>query len=134
MQVLVARQAVPITFSKEFEALLLSQSTDHISLTHDLELQVIKGLEILEELEDVHDIKHVEIIRSLVQLTNKYLVIDSTHFKYWHINIAEDILDEVELLKLTHGEDLEALGLLPVTAGTIIVLLAITSLTKVSLD
>ncbi len=133
IQVLVKRKAITMTFSREFESLLLRSKSDHISLTHDLEFQALIGLKILEELEDVHDLKHVDTIQKLLLQTNLYTVIDSTQFPHWHINVSEDLLDEVDLLLLTHGEDLKQLGLKNVSQGTVLVMLAVAAIKNVDL-
>lgn len=134
VQQLVKRKAIPITFSRDFESLLLNYPSDHISLTHDIELATERGLQLLEELEDAHDIKHTEAIKRLIEKANRYSVVDSAHFAQWHINVSEDLLDEVDLLLLTHGEDLQALGLTTVSQGSVIVLLSVAACTHFTLQ
>lgn len=123
----IIRKTIPITFSKEFEGLLLSYASKHTSLTEDLELHIQRGLKLLEELEDVHDLQHVDTLRALIATTNQYLKIDTPNFQTWFITIAEELVDEADLLLLTHGEDLAELGLETVNQGTILVLLATAS-------
>lgn len=130
VQVLVKRRTIAITFSRDFEALLFNQDTDHISLTHDLEAAALAGLELLEELEDVTEIKHVAEIKELIAATNEYSKITSDYFTHWSLNIAEDLLDEADLLMLAHGEDLKELGLEALSQGTILVLLALAAFKK----
>lgn len=130
LQVFVRRRTVPIPFSRDLEALLLTTSTEHLSLTHDLELAAQKGANMLADLEDVRDIKHTDSLQTLIDKTKVYGKTDSNYFKTWHIDIAEDLLDEIDLLLLTHKEDLLDMGLEDATHGTLLVLLALASLTN----
>lgn len=133
VQQLVERKTIAIIFSREFEALLLNFPSDHLSLTHDLELAAQAGVLSLEELEDAHDLKHVEAIKNLIAKTNGYLNMESEYFKQWSINISVDLLDEVDLLILTHGDDLKTLGLTQVSQGSVLVLLAVAACTNFNL-
>ena len=125
----VKRQTIAMTFSQEFESLMLAYDSQHISLTHDLEFHITRGLELLAELEDVQDLQHKEVIQKLINDTNYYSIISSNYFKAWQIAIAEDLLDEVDLLQLAHGEDLAEMGLIDQKRGTLVLLIAIASLT-----
>jgi len=120
------RTVISIKFSKEFEALLLSQPMDHLSLTHDLEAAAYQGLSKLAELEDPHDLKHVEVIKKLISQTTNYSFMNGLYFSNWKIAVSDDLLDEIDLMALTHGADLMQLGLLDTTHGTLLVLLAVT--------
>lgn len=124
---LVPRTTIDITFSRQFESLLLAYPSAHYSLTTDLEIHLRRGLRLLEELEDVHDLKHLEVIKKLVRAANEHGQIGSDYFTSWKISIANDLLDEVDLLTLTHGEDLLALGLFEITQGAIVVFAVIAS-------
>lgn len=124
----VKRTVLYLTFSREFEALLLSYPTAHSSLTHDLELAVERGLERLIELEDVRELKHQALISYLISHTNRYSVMSSNHFEQWSIALREDLLDEVELMLLSHGKDLVELGLYAHTPSALILLLAVAGL------
>ena len=126
------RRAIPITFSREFEARLLALPTPHTSLTHDLESQVIKGSKLMEELENIHDIRHVDALKLLIAQTNEYLIISSPYFTQWSIHISEDVLDEIDLIIMTHGTDLSELGLRRVDQGSISVLLATAAISDVA--
>lgn len=120
----VARRTIPIAFSRDFESKLLNFCDAARSLSADLEAATRRGLEMLEELEDVHDLKHTETVQLLIALTNKYLQMDGQYFQSWHIAVAEDILDEIDLVKITHGEDLIKLGLEKIDQGSLVVLVA----------
>jgi|GEM_PF-3923244 len=126
----VRRKLVELTFSRDFEAILLAYPTRHLSLTHDLELAVQRGLLALEELEDVHDLEHIDLIRDLIAQTNKLTVMDAVYFTHWKLTISEDILDEIDLLLLAHGNDLTGLGLKKTTEATLIILLAVAGCRK----
>jgi hypothetical protein len=130
LQVFVKRRTVPISFSRDLEALLLATNTEHISLTHDLELAAQKGVDMLADLEDVRDIKHTDSLQTLIDKTNIFSKTDSDYFKTWHIDIADDLLDEIDLVLLAHKEDLIDMGLENVTHGTLLVLLALAALTN----
>lgn len=130
VQALVRRKTIPISFSQDFEALLLASSTAHVSLTHDLELAAQSGLQMLEDLEDVRDIQHIESLQTLIEKTKTFSQIESDYFKSWHIDISEDLLDEIDLLLLTHKEDLIELGLTDPSHGSILILLATAALTS----
>lgn len=130
---LVNRETIALVFSREFESLLLNSKYDHISLSHDLEAAAEKGLQILEELEDVHDIRDVDVIKLLILATNNFLQIDSNHFKSWHIGISADLIDEIDLLILTHGEDLVQLGLKSSSLGSVLLLLSTSALLGIEL-
>lgn len=112
---------------------MLNSPARHESLSHDLEWAVQKGLKRLAEFEDVQDIEHVEKIKELIKQANLYAQISSSYFQQWYINVAEDLIDEVELLLLTHGDDLVELGLKDNSTGTLLVLLALAELTDVAL-
>lgn len=127
------RRTITIPFSREFESLLLNAETEHRSLTHDLETFVRRGLTQLEELEDVTEIKHTGAIQHLISITNQHCLPLSTRFRGWHISVVEDVLDEVDLLILAHGEDLKNLGLRAVNPGTILMLLALAALSDAPL-
>ena len=129
IQQVVKRKTIAITFSQKFEELLLNYQAPHISLSHDLETAAQNGLSRLNELEDVRDLKRVERIKDLIEKTNQLSNMSSSYFTQWHLNISEDLLDEIELLILTHGEDLIALGLKDSMPGTVLVLLATAELT-----
>lgn len=118
------RRVIDITFSRDFESLLLQTTTKHLSLTHDLEYAAQRGLDRLQELEDVRDIEHIDYISQLISRTNQLSVMDSIYFTHWKVAISEDLLDEIDLLLLSHGYDLQELGLQNVTPATILVLLA----------
>jgi hypothetical protein len=125
---LAKRTTIPIRFSQELEYRLLKLNTPHLSLTHDLELAAYKGLELLEELEDVRDITHLAQIQKLIGETNRCRQAQSKEFQRWHIALSEDLLDEVDLLLITHGEDLTAIGLKELSRDSIIVLLVVAGL------
>ena len=130
VQVLVKRRTIPISFSQEFEALLLAGNTDHLSLTHDLETAAQNGLQMLEDLEDVRDLKHADSLQTLIEKSKDYSQIKSEYFKNWHIDISEDLLDEVDLMLLTHKEDLLEMGMQEPTHGNVLIILAVASLTR----
>ncbi len=130
VQVLVKRRTIPISFSRGLEALLLATDTEHLSLTHDLELAAQKGANMLADLEDVRDIKHTDSLQTLIDKTKVYSKTDSEYFKTWHLDISEDLIDEIDLLLLTHKEDLLEMGLEDATHGTLLVLLALAALTN----
>ena len=117
----IVRKTIPITFSAQLESQLLNFPSNHESLTHDLEFHARRGLSLLEELEDVHDLKHIEAIKELVTKTNDYSQMTSEYFTSWHIAIDEVLLDELDLLKLTHGEDLQSLGLVDSSQGKLLI-------------
>jgi hypothetical protein len=129
VQQLVKRRTIAISFSKDFESLLLNAPMPHASLTDDLETAAKNGLLLLEDLEDVREIKHKDTLHELIIKTNQFSKITSEHFTKWHINVSEDLLDEVDLVILAHGDDLKELGLVPVNQGMILLLLAVSSLT-----
>ena len=131
IQYLVKRKPLTICFSKAFEGLLLSAELEHISLTHDLEEAAQKGLALLESLEDAHDIKDVTRLKELIARTNELTSMDGEYFPNWQINISEDLLDEVDLVILAHGEDLVELGLHDAAPGTVLVLLATATILEI---
>lgn len=120
----IKRKPINITFSRDFESLLLAQDTKHLSLTDDLEWAVRQGLYKLEEFEDVRDLTNTVRLSKYIDQANKYSKITSNYFKYWVISISEEILDELELIKLTHGDELLKLGLSDLNIGSILVLTA----------
>lgn len=127
-KVLTPRKTISIRFSRELEFRLLSTPLPHVSLSDDLEQCANKGLELLDELKDVREIKHQEQIKKLINESNTHHNMGSLPFKAWNISISEELLDEVELLILTHGEDLKNLGLRGVSVSSVIVLLIVTGL------
>lgn len=129
VKALVRRKTIPISFSREFESLLLNADTPHLSLTDDLEIAAKNGLLLLEDLEDVREINHKDTLHELIHKTNELSVVESEHFTTWHILMSEDLLDEVDLVILAHGDDLIELGLNRVDQGSLITLLAVSSLT-----
>jgi hypothetical protein len=122
------RKVVELTFSRDFEALLLAHPTPHTSLTHDLELAIERGLERLTELEDVRELQHQTLISHLVTQTNRYRTMESDYFNHWKIALSEDLLDEVDLLFLSHSKDLVQLGLFAETTAAVLLLLAVAGL------
>lgn len=119
------RRVVELTFSRDFESLLLNYPSSHESLTFDLELAIQRGLSLLSELEDVHDLQHVNTIKQLVVLSNNYSVMESGYFEHWKLPLSEDLLDEIDLLILAHGADLEELGLKRANEPMLVMLLAV---------
>ncbi|MFO0971540.1 MAG: hypothetical protein U0520_04325 [Candidatus Saccharimonadales bacterium] len=124
----VKRKVVELTFSRDFEALLLGHPTPHTSLTHDLELAIERGLQRLIELEDVRELQHQSLITHLVAQTNLYQAMESEYFDHWKIAVSEDLLDEVDLLLLSHGKDLVKLGLFAETTAATLLMLAVAGL------
>lgn len=122
--VLVRRRPIRITFSQAFEALLLKQEAAHQSLTHDLEHAATIGLAKLQQIEDVTELDETAQLHRFIDEANTHSVMDAIHFQYWTISVSEDILDELELIKLTHGEDLLQLGLSDLSEGSLLVLAA----------
>lgn len=133
-QSLVKRKTIPISFSKEFESMLLHASTPHMSITDDLEIACARGLELLSDLEEVKDIKHTKSLHEIVADTNLYLQISSSFFKQWYINISEDLLDEIDLILLTHKDELRESGLKVLNQGSVVILLAVAALTNRSIQ
>ena len=121
----IQRKLVELTFSRNFESLLLTYPSEHFSLTHDLEFALERGLNLLSELEDVRDIEHIELVKELIRHTNQLTVMDAVYFSNWKLHVSEDLLDEIDLLLLTHGSDLALLGLNKVNEAFMIVLLAV---------
>lgn len=118
----VERRTLPIAFSKAFESLLLNYPSSHQSLSHDLELAIERGLELFSELSSVSELEHTQDIRVLVALTNRHITTESKHFKTWYISLREDLIDEVDQIILTHGDDLNRLGLDSTTGNTAVFL------------
>lgn len=126
----VSRRVVPITFSRDFESMLLNSDLPHESLSKDIELAARRGLILLEELLDVTELKDVKRVASLVARTIPLSVTNSQYFPKWHLSIAEDLLDDIDLAVLTHGDDLKELGLNPVDQSKVLVLLAVAACTE----
>lgn len=122
------RRTIAISFSQAFETMLLNSRTAHTSLTHDLEALAYQGLKLLDDLEDVKEIIQVTRLRKLIPHANRHAQISSEYFTSWQITLSEDLLDEIDLLILMHGEDLKDLGLNNVSQGSIIVLLCTAAL------
>ena len=124
------RKIISLTFSRDFESILLAYPSSHVSLTDDLERAVIRGLQILDELEDVRDLQHVQFLSHVIQKTNTLSKMDAVYFSEWKLPFAEEILDEVDLVLLTHDNDLRGLGLQNCNQSTLIILLAIAGCSK----
>lgn len=124
----IKRKTTPLSFNQNLEFKLFTLPIHHTSLTEDIELCALKGLELLSELEEVTEITHLPQIAQLVEITNEYGNMDNIHYRTWHIEIAEDVLDEIELIILSHGEDLKELGLKDVSCGGVLLLAVITGL------
>lgn len=114
-----------LKFSIEFEALLLNSGLPHNSLREDLEMAARLGLEVLDELEDVEEIKYKNQLQEMIEKTRPYNKMTSQYFNHWKLEITEDLIDEIELMLLTHGEDLKQLGL-QADVSTSLLLLAVT--------
>jgi hypothetical protein len=118
------RRTIPMIFSREFEAMLITSDAPHISLTHDLEFAVSRGLEYLQELEDVLELQHLDRIKSLVASTNNYLHLTFVAFHSWYLQFSTDLIDEIDQIMLVHGEDLINLGLRKLDLNSVVILLA----------
>jgi hypothetical protein len=129
----VRRKTIAVSFSRELESMLLQADTPHLSITDDLEIACAKGLELLSGLEEVKDLEHTKSLHEIIVDTNAYLHISSSFFKQWHIDISEDLLDEVDLILLTHKDELRESGLTVITRGSILILLAVAALTNRSI-
>lgn len=124
----IPRRTVALTFSPAFEQQLLNFPTAHASLTSDLEHHIRRGLSLLEELEDVNDLRHQAAFSTLVKLTNQNCQMQTPYFKDWYLEISEELLDAIDLMVLTHGEDLQSLGLTEMSPATMLILVATASL------
>lgn len=122
------RKVVSLTFSRELEYKLLSIPTNHISLTHDVEACAVRGLELLKELEEVTELTHIPQIQMLIEQTNSCSAMQVKEFASWQLSISEDILDEVDLIILTHGPDLKDLGLNNTTVSQVLLLTIVAGL------
>lgn len=125
---LAPRNTTAVSFNRTLEHLLLNIPSPHSSLTEDIELCATLGLELVSELREVTEIKHVPQIQKLVQLTNYFTNMAALEFDTWHIEVSEDIVDEIELIILTHGNDLKELGLTNASVGTVLILLVVSGL------
>lgn len=121
----VRRVAVRTTFSQDLEALLLQLPTKHASLSHDLESAATIGLDTLEDIK-IRDLSDTEnqALKQLIDRTNKHLQMNTLHFKHWTIMISEEVLQALELLRLTKGDDFTSLGLRDNSIGSLLVLAA----------
>lgn len=126
----VERRTIPMVFSREFEAMLLTSDAPHISLTHDLEFAVSRGLEYLQELEDVLEFQHSDRIKSFIEKTNSYMHQTHPPFTCWYVQFSEDLIDEIDQIILIHQEDLRSIGLQVVTINSVILLLATAGASK----
>lgn len=124
----ISRKTIEVPFSRELEYLLLQIPTRHASLTDDIEQCSLRGLQLVSELEDVVELPHTQQIRKLVEITNLYIGMDEEAFDSWNIAISENLVDELELLILTHGEELKELGLEKVSTGSVLTLTIVSGL------
>lgn len=122
----VSRRVIPMIFSRDFESLLLNSALEHESLSADIETAARSGMTLLEELLDVNELEHAEQIKTLIAKTVPLSISDNIYFPSWQISIAEDLLDDIDLALLTHGDDLRALGLNPLDQSKMLILLAVT--------
>lgn len=121
----VSRRVIPMIFSRDFESMLLNADLQHISLSADIEQAATLGISRLNDLLDVHELSHLDQMKLLVKKTAPLCVSSNVYFAYWHVSIDEELLDEVDLAKLTHGDDLSEFGLQPIDQSKMLVLLAI---------
>ncbi len=131
---LISRTTTPIAFSNSFEGLLFTQPETTMSLVADIETAAYAGLKKLAELEDVHDLQHVDAIRALVLRVNDYAKTESNYFDSWKLDIDKNLLEEVGIIDITHGEDLVQLGLNDRSHGTLIILLALAQLLDIQIQ
>lgn len=124
--VLVPRRVVPMVFTRDFESMLLNTPLNHESLSADIEEAARIGMSTLNELFDVFELAHGKQIKQLVDRTIPLLKSPDTYFTHWQLSIAEDLLDEVDLVLLTHGEEIQSFGLTPLDQSRILVMFAVT--------
>lgn len=125
----VSRRVIPMTFSRDFESLLLGSELQHRSLSSDIEVSARNGIIALNEFFDVSELVHTTHIKELIVKTVPLSQTDNQFFPHWHISIAEDLLDEVDLMMLTHGDDIQSLGLDPICQSRILLLLSVSGCT-----
>ena len=121
----VSRRVIPMIFSRDFESMLLNAELRHDSLSADIEQAAKAGIVKLNDLLDVHELAHQDKIKLLVSKTAPLCVSSNVYFAYWHVSIDEELLDEVDLATLTHGDDLNEFGLKPIDQSKMLVLLAV---------
>ena len=121
----VSRRVIPMIFSRDFESILLNADLQHTSLSADIEQAATLGISRLNDLLDVHELSHLDQMKLLVAKTAPLCVSSNVYFAYWHVSIDEELLDEVDLAKLTPGDDLNEFGLQPIDQSKMLVLLAI---------
>ena len=121
----VSRRVIPMIFSRDFESMLLNADLQHTSLSADIEQAATLGISKLDDLLDVYELTHQDQMKLLVAKTVPLCVSSNVYFAYWHVSIDEGLLDEVDLAKLTHGDDLSEFGLEPIDQSKMLVLLAI---------
>lgn len=127
--VTLKRKTILITFSRDFEShMLTSNFSRHESLSQDIELHARRALEKFAELEDVKELQHPLELKELIKKSNQLAVMESNYFTEWKLAIEEDLLDEIDLVILAHGEDLKQLGLADISQGGVLVLLTTMSL------
>lgn len=127
----VSRRVIPMTFSREFESILLNSPLDHESLSSDIEQAAWNGMAILDELLEVAELTQTEKIKILIAQTVPYTIYENSQFSHWHLSICEELLDDIDLALLTHGDDLTSLGFGSLTQSKMLVFLAISGASSI---
>lgn len=129
----VIRRTTVMIFNGAFEQLLLNSDYSHSSLSADIEDSCRDGIQLLDELFDVTELKHRESIKQLIDYVQPMAQPQSIYFPHWFVNISEELLDQLDLIMMTHGHDLEELGLTPISTSKLILFLSTAGLLNLKL-